>query len=251
MSLTNFNYNGKVIAQREDGFVNLTQMCTANGKRIDHWKELKGTKAYISELQENYPESRVVDSIEGNTEDSGTWGHPSLAINLARWISPKFAVWCDAHIFNLMSTGKTSLDIDPIEEMKLKIEYERLKGQNINSEYALTQFRHTIVTTCPEPVQQKILGYTEIKVVEEEEIIVDKRTGERYDGVGIGYITKRYNFKTNKQAWAYLESIGLGKDSEYWKNELSAVTHKKLERSLIDYIDEVFYGEERQLNLGE
>lgn len=59
-SLTVFNYNGSVISRREDGFINLTQMCQANGKRIDHWKELKATQSYISELQENYPGSRVV-----------------------------------------------------------------------------------------------------------------------------------------------------------------------------------------------
>ena len=96
-----FNYNNQVITRRNDGFVNLTQMCQANGKRLDHWKALKATNAYIAELQVNYPESRVVYSEEG--VNGGTWGHPSLAINLARWISPEFAVWCDGHIFNLMS----------------------------------------------------------------------------------------------------------------------------------------------------
>jgi len=81
-------------------------MCQANGKRLDHWKALKATDAYIQELQLNYPESRVVYSEEG--VNGGTWGHPSLAINLARWISPAFAVWCDGHIFNLISASASA-----------------------------------------------------------------------------------------------------------------------------------------------
>jgi len=106
LSTKTFNYNGQNINQRSDGFVNLTQMCQANGKRLDHWRQLKATKQYIEELSLNYLESRVVQSEEG--VKGGTWGHPSLAINLARWISPAFAVWCDSHIFNLMSPVKTN-----------------------------------------------------------------------------------------------------------------------------------------------
>ena len=113
-NISNFDYNGQIISQRHDGYVNLTQMCQANGKRIDHWKELKATKAYISELQANYPDSRVVYSEEGI--NGGTWGHPSLAINLARWISPKFAVWCDKHLFNLITTGKTEITQETVTQ---------------------------------------------------------------------------------------------------------------------------------------
>lgn len=95
-----FNYKGQGISRRDDGFINLTQMCQANGKRIDNWLRLKQTQDYISVLG-NSLSYEVVYSEEG--VNGGTWGHPSLAINLARWISPEFAVWCDGHIFNLMS----------------------------------------------------------------------------------------------------------------------------------------------------
>lgn len=252
MNIKAFAYNGQTITQRQDGYINLTQMCLANGKRIDHWKELKATKSYIAELSANYPESRVVYSEEG--VNGGTWGHPSIAINLARWISPKFAVWCDAHIFNLMTTGQTSLDIDPLEEMKLKIEYEKLKGQNLQSEFALTQFRHTIVTTCPEPVQQKILGYHTIKEVEKVEVVVDKNSGKEYDGVGITYISKMFGFGTNTQkCWAWLEQMGYGKNSGKWQNELTAIHTPKLSRDDVQYLKDIFndHRQGQQLFLGE
>lgn len=56
---------------------------------------------------ENSHQTVVVYSEEG--VNGGTWGHPSLAINLARWISAEFSVWCDGHIFNLLATGSTSV----------------------------------------------------------------------------------------------------------------------------------------------
>ena len=95
-----FNYKGQGISRRDDGFINLTQMCQANGKRLDVFMKTQKTKDYIKCL-ENSHQTVVVYSEEG--VNGGTWGHPSLAINLARWISPEFAVWCDGHIFNLMS----------------------------------------------------------------------------------------------------------------------------------------------------
>ena len=105
-TLTNFDYNNQIISQRNDGFVNLAQMCQANGKRLDVFMKTKKTKEYIDVLV-NYHQTVVVYTEEG--VNGGTWGHPTLAINLARWISPEFAIWCDNHIFNLMSTGKTEL----------------------------------------------------------------------------------------------------------------------------------------------
>ena len=116
--LQNFNYKGQIIQRREDGFISLTQMCVVSGKRLDVFMKTKRAQAYIEALA-NYHQKVVVETEEGSS--GGTWGHPSLAINLARWISPDFAVWCDAHIFNLIADGQTSLAQNPIEEMQKKL----------------------------------------------------------------------------------------------------------------------------------
>ena len=242
-----FNYNGAIIQRRPDGFINLTQMCQANGKRLDKWRKANATNAYIEALQANYPQMGVVETVEGL--NGGTWGHPSLAINLARWISPEFAVWCDAHIFNLMTTGQTSLDIDPVEEMKLRIRLAELEGQKAQTELATLNLRNTIVLTCPEPVQQKILGY---QVVKEIEIVEKHVTPEgTYDGVGITYIQKRYGFKTTKQAWDFLERIGYGRESGKWETSLAAVERLQLPREFISDLDDRFPSAQRQRFLGE
>jgi hypothetical protein len=103
---------GTAITRRKaDGYVNATAMCQANGKRWNHYQELDRTQAYIDALRQhlewipedptahispclNAPE--LVVSVKGGTPDlQGTWIHPRLAIDLARWISPQFAVWMD------------------------------------------------------------------------------------------------------------------------------------------------------------
>ena len=95
-----FNYKGQGISRRDDGFINLTQMCQANGKRVDVFMKAQKTKDYI-ECLENSLTHKVVYSEEG--VNGGTWGHPVLASNLARWISIEFAVWVDT---NLVDTIK-------------------------------------------------------------------------------------------------------------------------------------------------
>ena len=138
-NLAVFDYNGQTISRRQNGFINLTQMCQANGKRLDVFMKVQKTKEYINCLERSH--QMVVTEVAQGGEPSlqGTWGHPSLAINLARWISPEFAVWCDGHIFNLMSTGATAIAHQIpktysqalLEAAKLAEENERLEAQNI------------------------------------------------------------------------------------------------------------------------
>lgn len=46
-----------------------------------------------------------------------------------------------------------------------KQELAKLEAQKSQVELQLVQFRHIVTTTMPEPVQQKILGYTQIETV--------------------------------------------------------------------------------------
>ena len=95
LAVQSFEYNGQSIGRRDDGFINLTQMCIASGKRLDRWKELKATKEYIEAIS-NILNMKVLESVEGSK--GGTWGHPSLAINLAGWINPEFQAWFNTQV---------------------------------------------------------------------------------------------------------------------------------------------------------
>ena len=131
---------------------------------------------------------------------------------------------------------------DRIRELELELELRKV-------EQKLLDTRNTIVQTCPEPIQQRILGY---QVIKETEIIERHVTPEgTFDGVGITYLQKRYGFKTTKQAWDFLERIGYGRESGKWETSLAAVERMQLPREALDRIDEFFPSATRQRFLGE
>ncbi|GDX73354.1 hypothetical protein LBMAG40_00110 [Cyanobium sp.] len=92
-------WNGHPIQRRQiDGYVNATAVCQANRKRWNDYARLERTEAYIAALAADagFPATGLVVSIKGGRPElQGTWVHPRLAVDLARWISPAFAVWMD------------------------------------------------------------------------------------------------------------------------------------------------------------
>jgi hypothetical protein len=95
-------WNGHPIQRRQmDGYVNATAMCKAGGRRWNHYQTNERTQAYIHALAADagIPATGnpgLICSIQGGRPElQGTWIHPRLAVDLARWISPGFAVWMD------------------------------------------------------------------------------------------------------------------------------------------------------------
>jgi hypothetical protein len=102
LGLTARAWNGISISRRiTDGYVSATAMCQAGGKKWSHYSANARTQAYIAALAGvagnpatgNPPLIQVIQG--GPPHLQGTWIHPRLAIDLARWISPEFAVWMD------------------------------------------------------------------------------------------------------------------------------------------------------------
>lgn len=101
-------YNGKSFSQREsDGYINLGQLCATHGKKQNDWGRLKSSNAYLEALSgaAGIPVADLITVQNGNA----TWGHPLVAIEVARWISPAFGVWCNQHIKTLIETGSTAI----------------------------------------------------------------------------------------------------------------------------------------------
>ena len=96
------DYAGMALSFQDDGWFNATQAAERFGRRVDHWRENQDTKDYIAALCEvtNTPFSGYLKTKRGG--GGGTWLHPKLAVHFARWLDPKFAVWCDAQIDNLV-----------------------------------------------------------------------------------------------------------------------------------------------------
>ena len=88
------SWNGTPISRRTtDGYVNATAMCKANEKRWSGYRETNGCQLYLDALAQT-TEIPVFDLIQSRQGD-GTWVHPQVAVDLARWISAPFAVWMD------------------------------------------------------------------------------------------------------------------------------------------------------------
>jgi|GEM_PF-392306 len=116
-----------------DGWINATQIAKQYGKKPDDYLKSDRTKDYISALIDSlFPvagnpvteqkstslkievkQNQLVRIKNGGRDgEKGTWFHPKLAIDFARWLNAKFAVWCDLQIEKILK-GKT-VDIDPI-----------------------------------------------------------------------------------------------------------------------------------------
>jgi len=87
------------ITMRTDGYVNATELCKAGGKLFAEYQRNKSTVAFIEALSLNMriPIIRLITPAQGRY--GGTWVHRKVAVHLAQWISPEFAIqvsnWVD------------------------------------------------------------------------------------------------------------------------------------------------------------
>lgn len=107
-------WNGTTIRQRvSDGYVNATAMCKANGREWFTYARAERSREYIVALAASLGSPQNCGDLirtitSGPNEQRGTWVHPRLAIDLARWISPAFAVWMDGWFLDWINNGHAS-----------------------------------------------------------------------------------------------------------------------------------------------
>jgi hypothetical protein len=111
---------------RRDGYVNVTKICQAAGKRLDNWIRLDSSKESMEYLQKTLdvehaanvklgkviPHIRgitLLTSLRGNCPSRGTFAHPDLAIIIAAWASKSFQFQVSRWVRELMITGKVEL----------------------------------------------------------------------------------------------------------------------------------------------
>jgi len=107
----NHQAENEVIYQRvKDGYISATAICKASGKRLQHYWDSPQTKPFISALSSDSRISAIelVQSIKGGVPHlQGTWVHPQIAIHLAQWASPKFAVLVTKWVMEWMTGNVT------------------------------------------------------------------------------------------------------------------------------------------------
>lgn len=142
-SLSIYQYNNAPVSFRKaDGslMVNATEMAKAFGKLPADWLRLTSTTEYLQECSSDMgiPISALVQVVKGgNWRHQGTWVQEDVALELARWLSPKFALWCNKRIKELLSVGITAtpatleqLADNPDMLIELATRLKQLRQQN-------------------------------------------------------------------------------------------------------------------------
>ena len=83
-----------IIARKEDGYINATQLCQAGNKQWNDYFRTKNTKAYLEALKRStgINAGLLIKTVSGGiNEKRGTWIHRKVAIHMAQWISPEFS----------------------------------------------------------------------------------------------------------------------------------------------------------------
>jgi KilA-N domain len=133
------SWNGKIIRQREDGYLSATDMCQSfegrERKDFFDWYRLKSTQEYLFALSEDLgiPVTGIPVTYQGDTEirktlplievfqggisiKQGSWIHPLVATDLAQWLSPKFRIQVNKWIQELLLNGYVSIKDIPNPE---------------------------------------------------------------------------------------------------------------------------------------
>lgn len=147
---------------------------------------------------------------------------------------------------------------DRIRELELMVALAEAETKKRLAEKSVIDTRHLIVSTCPEPVQQKILGYDEVKVIEYRDRFFDGNQMIN-DGSTVNKteLCKRYGFLTRNGKPDYkklnlaLKLTGMLDRSEAW--ELTAVVqeNQQFRREFLSALDRLMLDNTRQMFLGE
>jgi hypothetical protein len=200
MSIISHIFNGKAIKQTGStthinsaavpkGYVNLSQMCKAGGKRLpDYLTKDKKRLFYFEKVVEiiaaethNPSETSIVVSDNHNVSTTclefgaksgllievgnaiggkgDIYGHPQIALSVATWISPELEAWA-GYTLLLVIRGDFQALTEEAKQAQTKLDetWDKLRATGIATRRTLTDAikiwyqRYEATTTCPEHV---------------------------------------------------------------------------------------------------
>lgn len=151
-----------------------------------------------------------------------------------------------------------------LESLRLENQNLQLKNQGLelqvavnNSQLALTSFNHLIASTLPEPMQQKIFGYSTVERVEyRDRIVKDNQIINDGSTINKTQLCARYGFlsKSGSPDYKQLKSklARLKIPDLAWIEINTVQTNVELNRNYLSELDRALYrSEERQMWIGE
>ncbi len=232
------NFHGATIRQRSsDGYFDATAMCKANSKHFKHYMENQSTTEFVNalSLKIGIPPFKIIESKAGRY--GGSWVHPKVAIHLAIWCNPNFAVIVIDWTFEILTKGTVSLNPDKShQEITIFAENQAKKLDNIGiignakqislnnsikEKFDLDILKILNIKSQPAEIQQALLNPTKIA----------KRSGLKSARtvnlklIEMGLQTKHYDQK--KQIYYELTENGL-KYAQYQDVGIGKTTHRTI-----------------------
>lgn len=243
-----FNYNGKKVSfKTRDGrtYINATEMGRIFNKQPGDFLRT----SYAEKFQKALTETKNLRSADllivikgGNQYDGqGTWMHPDLAIEFARWLEPKFAIWCNDKIMEILTSNKIVLPnfSDPAEaaeawakEYRWRVAAEKLALEEHSRAEQEKLEKETAVNTLIEkqedlefaesfidPGENDMLVREVAKKLEQNNIIIAEKNLRKFMQE-VGFFTKRehdgqyeLSAKVVKKGYAFYRPFFLDKYS--------------------------------------
>ncbi|MDY4280588.1 MAG: KilA-N domain-containing protein, partial [[Pasteurella] mairii] len=136
MKIQKFFYNDISVSFNEQHYLNATAIAKHFDKFVKDYLKTAQTQDYIGALARNLSVGNIILTVkdlvivrQGGIEQ-GTWLHPKLAVNFARWLSADFAVWCDLKIEELIKTQQKTTALLPqnyLQALEALVESEKQK----------------------------------------------------------------------------------------------------------------------------
>lgn len=216
-----YQYEGSSVTffKGENVMVNANEMAKPFGKRPVDWMQNQQTKEFLAELSK-VRKSTLADLVRvvkgGN--NPGTWMNQDVALEFARWLSPKFAIWCNDRIKELLTTGVTTVTNDDVMILH-SIEVLQKRVAASKQQIASLQADVKKLTPAAEYTQQILLAKNTWNTnVVAKEFGMSARTlnkhlqrlGIQYKQHGVWLLAHRYQDKgyTKTHSYDYINSHG-------------------------------------------
>jgi KilA-N domain len=129
--LITHDWNGSAITQLVEvtkiakhdvpsGYVNVTQMCKACDKQFNDYSRLESTKEYLEGFSRytGIPVDLLIVTITtGKNQFRGTWTHPEIAIDCAKWVSVEFRIWANYTLRQVISGQAIEITEVPVPQL--------------------------------------------------------------------------------------------------------------------------------------
>jgi len=217
-----------------DGKINASTICQEMEK--DFWKFLKRpeTKSLRDTLGE--------DCVDSQTRRTGTWVHPTLAMELARWISPSYATLVEQMLFAKLMQQDRQVQLSQKTANEHIEEAKRLKEQ-ITADTQQAQAEHqklteeierlqTVNTELQRQVEDGKIVNTELqRQVEESKTVNTELQRQVKDGKTVNAELQRQVEEVRR---SYDRQISAQTHWDKWENEYKTCYEYVRERYRID-----------------